>query len=369
MKKKIYFIASIYDPIYLFLTPYLEDLGNDYEITIICNLNDTNFPKNNKFNYKHISISRNPDLYNDFKIFIFLIILFLLNRPFRTVTITPKIGLIVTLVSKILFIKNLHFITGQVWQTKIDKFSKFFLKTLDKITGKLSNKIIVDSYPQFKFLKKNKLINDNSIFFNSVSGINKKKFFKRKLGNFTFLQKNNIDNNSFGLIYVGRINYDKGISDLIHIYLKLEKKLQKKIFLIIVGQDEINYFKNFSKNFLKTKNIFLIKKNNNINYYLNLCNLFITFSKREGFCQSIIEANAVGLPAIAKNLYNLSSTILNNQTGYLVKDNNHFYKSILKIYYDENLYKKFSKNSYQRIKKEFDQNIFQKKFKSYLLNE
>ena len=207
---------------------------------------------------------------------------------------------------------------------KNNKFSKNFLKTLDKITGKLSNKIIVDSYPQFKFLNENKLISNNSIFFNSVSGINKEKFYKKKYGKFSFLNKHKLDRDSFGLIYVGRINNDKGISDLINTYLKLKKKLHKKIFLIIVGDDEINYFDNFSKNFLKIKNFFFIKKNNNINYYLNLSIFFITFSKREGFCQSIIEANAVGLPAIAKNLYNLSNTILNNKTGYLVNNNNYF---------------------------------------------
>ena len=369
MKKKLYFIASIYDPIFVFLIQYLLDLNRDYEITIVCNLNDTIFPKFSNFHYKHINISRQPDFFNDFKEFLYLFFFFITNRPFKIVSITPKVGLIVTIISKILFIKNLHFITGQVWQNKSNPLSKNMLKILDKITGRLSNKIIVDSHPQYKFLKDNKIINDQSIYFNSVSGINKNKFQKKKIFKSSFLKKNNLTKDSFGLIYVGRINHDKGISDLIDTYLKLKKKLLQKVFLIIVGEDEVNYFNNFSKNFLKVKNIFLIKKNNNINYYLNLCSLFVTFSNREGFCQSIIEANSVGLPAIAKNLYNLSDTILNNKTGYLVNNNNNFYKLILKLYLDKSLYNKFSHNAYQRIKLEFNQEIFIKKFRSYLLND
>ena len=52
--------------------------------------------------------------------------LIFITRPYKIISITPKVGLIVTIISKILFIKNLHFITGQVWHTKIINFQKTF---------------------------------------------------------------------------------------------------------------------------------------------------------------------------------------------------------------------------------------------------
>ena len=97
-----------------------------------------------------------------------------------------------------------------------------------------------------------------------------------------------------------------------------------------------------------------------------MCDLFVTCSKREGFCQSIIEANAHGLPAIAYNLYNLSETILDKKTGYLAENKSIFIKHILNLYYNRLLYNKFSRNCLRRCKFDFNQNIFIKKFRSIL---
>ena len=60
-----------------------------------------------------------------------------------------------------------------------------------------------------------------------------------------FKNKYNLSKDSFGLIYVGRINKDKGITDLINIYISLRKTFKNKIFLILVGEDEINFSRIF----------------------------------------------------------------------------------------------------------------------------
>lgn len=366
MKKKIYFIATIYDPIHIFLKPYINNLQNEYEIIIICNLENNFFKKSKYFKYIHLNLPRNPNFVLDTVSFFRLIIIFIFNRPYKIISITPKSGFLCTLISRILFIDNIHFITGQVWQTNTKILYRKFLKFIDKIIGNFSHKVIVDSKPQYKYLFKNKIVNHRANFFNSVSGIDlqsiKKNNFKKEL----FKKGYNIHKNSFGLIYVGRINHDKGINDLIEIYLNLKKKLKNKIYLIIVGEDEINFFRQNLSSILKKNQIFYFQKSDNINYYLNLCDLFVTCSKREGFCQSIIEANAHGLPAIAYNLYNLSETILDKKTGYLAENKSIFIKHILNLYYNRLLYNKFSRNCLRRCKFDFNQNIFIKKFRSIL---
>lgn len=368
MKKKIYFIATVYDPIHIFLGPYLNDLSLDYEITIICNLKRNIFAKSKKYKYCDLKISRNPNIISDLISFSFLFYLLAFRRPYKIISITPKAGFFCTIISRLLFIDNLHFITGQVWQNKKNFISKNFFKIIDSITGNFSNKIIVDSRPQYENLRDKNMINKNALFFNSVSGINFKKFYKNNKFKINFKLKSKLTKDSFGLIYVGRINKDKGIYDLLSIYINLRKILKNNIFLIIVGEDEINFFKKFSATFLKNNKIFYYKKNNNINYYLNLCDLFITCSVREGFCQSIIEANSVGLPAIANDLHNLTDTIINKKTGYLMKNTTLFTKQIVSLYSNKYLYKKLSNNCLRRSKMEFNQSLFLKKFRLFLLN-
>ena len=368
MKKKIYFVATVYDPIHIFLGPYLKDLYLDYDISVICNLKKNIFTKSKDYKYYDLNISRKPNIMSDTTSFFFLLYLFIFKRPYKIISITPKAGFICTILSRLLFIDNLHFMTGQVWQNKKNIISRTFFKLIDGFTGHLSNKIIVDSRPQYKTLLNNNLINKKAVYFNSVSGINFNKFFKNNNFKNSFKSKFNLSKDSFGLIYVGRINKDKGISNLIKIYLNLRKRLKDNIFLILVGEDEINYFKNTPLSFFEKNKIFYYKKNNNINFFLNICDLFITCSEREGFCQSIIEANTVGLPAVANNLNNLSETIIDKKTGYLIKNHNLFVKQILSIYYDKSLYKKLSTNCVKRSKLEFNQSIFLKKLRLLLFS-
>ena len=251
MKKKIYFIATVYDPIHIFLGPYLKDLILEYDLYIICNLKKNIFTKSNEYKYYNLNISRKPNIFNDLTSFFFLFFLFIFKRPYKVISITPKAGFFCTILSRLLFIENLHFITGQVWQNKKNFITKTFYKTIDGFIGRFSNKIIVDSRPQYKTLLNNSLINKKAIFFNSVSGINFGKFYKNNYYKKSFKNKYNLSKDSFGLIYVGRINKDKGITDLINIYISLRKTFKNKIFLILVGEDEINFFKNISSSTLK----------------------------------------------------------------------------------------------------------------------
>lgn len=368
MKKKIYFVATVYDPIYIFLKPYLNSLSKEYEVSIICNLKNNSFPKFNKFEYINLYILRKPNILIDVSTFITLLILFLSKRPYKLISITPKAGFFCTILSKLLLIKNLHFVTGQIWENKTNIFKRSFLKTIDKFICRASDKIIVDSRPQYKYLLNQKIINDNAVYFNSVSGIDSSKFFKNLNYKYQFKSKFRLTNNSFGLIYVGRVNRDKGIKNLLKIYENIKKILKNNIFLVIVGEDEINLFKKISNSYLRKNNIFYFKKTDDINYYLNVCDLFVTCSNREGFCQSIIEANALGLPAIAYKLYNLNETIIDTKTGYLVENDYSFKKKILFLYNNKIQYKKFSNNCIRRNRFKYDTKNFINKFNFFLFN-
>tara|TARA_B100000900_G_scaffold116311_1_gene97930 strand:- start:9338 stop:10510 length:1173 start_codon:yes stop_codon:yes gene_type:complete len=64
----------------------------------------------------------------------------------------------------------------------------------------------------------------------------------------------------------------------------------------------------------------------NINHndvYTHYCNsdLYIQYSHEEGFCNSVLEAQATGIPCIVSNSSGLIENIINNKTGWVVQKN------------------------------------------------
>ena len=74
----------------------------------------------------------------------------------------------------------------------------------------------------------------------SVGGVDTKKF-KYNEKNRIIRKKLNISKKDFIFFYLGRINKDKGIIDLISAFNKIKKY---KTFLLIVGPIEDNHIKN-----------------------------------------------------------------------------------------------------------------------------
>ena len=129
-----------------FLIDHLYELNNKYkklDIYVISNLKNTNH-RNNSFIYKNIRFSRKISLINDLISIIKLFILLKKIQPRLIISISPKVGLLTAINSKILKIKNIHYITGQVWANK-KGIKKWILKNVDKFTYKNTFRCLCDS--------------------------------------------------------------------------------------------------------------------------------------------------------------------------------------------------------------------------------
>ena len=236
------------------------------------------------------------------------------------VSITPKSGLISAIVGFVLNIKiRIHIFTGQVWTNKKNFFIKNLLFSFDKLIAKLSTNLLIDSQSQKNFLIKSGIIKNKKkakvIFNGSICGVNTEIFIKNAYNKNKIRNKLKIDKKSIVLIYVGRINREKGILNLLNIFSQLYL-LKKNIYLILVGSDEIgikNILKNY--NFIKKK-IKIIKHSKNVQVYLQSSDIFCFPSEREGFGLSVIEASSCELPIICSDIYGLRDSMYHNLTGY-----------------------------------------------------
>ncbi|MDA9210898.1 glycosyltransferase [Methylophilaceae bacterium] len=365
-RKSICFIATAEFAVSAFLVSHLKELSKYYDLTVIVNLKNPKFLIDQKLDIKLINInfSRKISIFLDCLSFVQLTYLFLIKRYDAVHSITPKAGLLAMTASFLTFIPiRVHCFTGQVWVTK-SGLSRLLLKLIDKVVGILSTQNIVDSKSQYKFLvKENVLKKDKSLVFGSgsVSGIDLLKFKPNKKVKVKLRNKLKIPSASFVFIFLGRLNSDKGIYDLIHSFKSADLK---SAYLLLIGPDEENISTKFKSNH---SNIIFSGATSSPQDYLAASDVLCLPSYREGFGNVVIEAAASGLPSIVSNIYGLSDAIIRNNTGlaHEPKDLKEITRLMIAVFNDRKLVANLGKAAQKRAISEFDSKILVKHWKDF----
>lgn len=140
-------------------------------------------------------------------------------------------------------------------------------------------------------------------------------FIKAKINKY----KLNLPTNKLKILWVGRLNREKGADDLIEIIKSVNSDQNNSVFWTIVGVGE--YHNKFES---------LVKISNNIkllgyveNRYLPSiymrCDIFLSTSKFETFPYTFLEAQSFGLPIISFNIHGCNEIIKNGLNGLLVQ--------------------------------------------------
>ena len=369
MKKKqtIALIAITASTINSFMLRHIEILSKDYNLLIFCN--DTSLirkkiPKNVLM--ININFKRQLNLIFDFVSFLSLLYFLVKYRPHLTISITPKAGLITAISSFIARVSyRIHYFTGQTWVTK-KGFVRFIYKISDRIIFKLSHHVLMDSSSQKKFLISNNIIShDRStvLLHGSVGGVNTKKFKYKKTTRDLLRKKLQISKNDFTFLYLGRMNRDKGIIDLIKAFQKI--KNFHNIILVLVGPIEDEYIKNFIK---KNKKVIYVGETLNPEKWFSMADILCLPSYREGFGSVVIEAGSCNLPTLGSNIYGITDAIVKDQTGFLHKAGSisDIKKKMLLVIKNRKLLKKYGKRARKRVEKKFEENLISEKFLEFI---
>ena len=168
----------------------------------------------------------------------------------------------------------------------------------------------------------------------------------------------------YDAVYLGRLNYSKGIFELIDIWKKVTNKIRKaKLAIIGEGSYEIK------KALLKTIND--NKLNNNIIYlgYLSDKNAFsviksskllVNPSHEEGFGLIILQAIACNIPVISWNLASYKYTFEDYLITIKEGDISAFSNSVIKLLNNKEQRNHISKRAFEFVKKYDWKNVLQK---------
>ena len=365
--KSICVVATVSSFIKSFMLKDLQSLSQHFAITIITS-DDLDFQK--EFNLKCISkkihIPRKISFWLDIQALFYLLVYFRKNKFDIVLSVTPKAGLLAMMASFISRIKiRVHFFTGQVWANKTG-FKRAFLKKIDWLVSFLTTNILVVGTGQKQFLIEQKVITEHKsqLMFHSL---NISQFCKKQATRQSLLAKYHLNNNHIILMFLGRINKDKGILELIKIIPDLLKD-NKKLIFFIVGEDEGD-INNQLAEFKKIDRVFILGKTNEPEKILNLADVLILPSHREGCSFTPFEAAAMKIPAIVSDIYGMQDTVIDRQTGLKHKtgDIADIKEKYLTLINDQTLTKELGNNAYNRVKVVFNPKNTSALFVDYFL--
>ena len=371
--KKIVFVVSTPYTAKAFLENQFEKLSEYYEIHLIANLNeeeirDYNHP--NLTSIKHIQIERKISIVKDIQALWQTTTYFKQNKFDAVICFTPKAGLIGITASWLARIKNrIHFFTGQVWHTKKGIF-KIFLKLLDKIVVTFSTKIIVDGKPQQDYLIENNIISkQNSITLGkgTISGIDINRFTPKPEVRIPQRDLLGYVESDFVFLFLGRLNKDKGIFDLVTAFNKLQEKYPN-VKLLLVGQDEEDIENKIKKGSYINDSIQFYGLTHESENILQAVEVFCLPSHREAFGLSIIEASACGVPVICSDTYGLDDSVVNEVTGLRHKthDSESIFDAMETLYLHEDKRNTFGENGREYVVNHFSKDTITNLWASYL---
>ena len=366
-KTKIFLISNTSNFFNVFMLNHIKVLSKKYNL-FICSENSKKLKKKVPKNVSLININfkRGISFYEDIISFFSILFIFLKHRPDLSISFTPKVGLIVSISSFITRIPNrYHWFTGQIWANS-KGFKRTFYKFTDKLIFILSHHVFVDGISQKDFLLKEKIIEKkkSTVFHKgSICGVNISKFSLKKQNRIKLRKHYLIDNNTFIFLYLGRINKDKGIIELINAFNKIYSA--HNVLLILVGSLEDLKLTELIKN---NKKIKYFNFTNKPEKWYSLSDILCLPSHREGFGNVVIEAASCGIPSLCSNIYGLKDAIINKKTGFFHKvgHTTDIKKKMLYVIRNKKLVKKYGISARKRVIRDFEQSLITKKFLKFI---
>lgn len=369
MKKKISIIVTVPLSLETWLKGQPRYLSNYYDIELI-----TSYSKSIERirSYENVTITlvdftRQINPLKDLKILMTLWRHFLLTKPDMVYSITPKAGLLGMIAAWLARVPvRLHLIVGLAYFGSVGK-RRFLLKSIEKITYWFATNLYANSLnlPDIiaKELTSKKV---NVIGYGSVNGVDTE-FFQDTM---TLEKKSalrhslNIPDESFLLLFTGRIVSDKGVNELISAYDTLSKTYPN-IHLLLVGDYETYLDPIQAHTQMLIQNhprIHAVAFQSDIRPYFCIADLLILPSYREGLPNVLIEAGSCGVPLVATNINGCNEVIIEKENGLLIspKSAQSLSDAIELLVNDHALYGKLKTNARLSILNRYDQHFYWK---------
>jgi glycosyltransferase involved in cell wall biosynthesis len=326
-QKKIVVVSAAPETIISFMFSHLLALRDVYSVSAVCGGAKNIAPqmKVRNVNYIEIPIARKVSPMKDLVSLVKLICLFRAEKFTLVHSITPKAGLLSMLAAWICKVPiRVHIFTGQVWVTR-SGFSRWYLKSCDRLIAALATSLLADSPSQKQFLVDEGIASDQDIEVlgdGSICGVDAIRFKPNNDSKIRVRTQLGVPVDGVLALFLGRLKKDKGVLDLALAFGDARYSLNN-LYLLFVGPDEDN-LKNQILELVACKRNYVrfVGSVNNPEDFLSAADFLCLPSYREGFGLVTIEAAAAGIPTLASRIYGITDAIVDGVTGILHEPGN-----------------------------------------------
>lgn len=265
-----------------------------------------------------VAIERKIALWRDLQALWQIVVLFRRHRFKLVHSVTPKAGLLAMMGAFLAGIDiRIHTFTGQVWATR-HGVARLLLKSLDKLIARLATFALADSPSQRQFLLDEGVVTASGsgvLVQGSISGVDTMRFCPDAQARQRLREELNITESDTLFLFLGRLNRDKGVLDLAVAFSGMENE---RVHLLFVGPDE----EELGPQLMRLsgggeKRVHFVGYAEKPQEYMAAADVLCLPSYREGFGNVVIEAAAVGIPAIGSRIYGVVDAIQEQVSGLL----------------------------------------------------
>ncbi len=323
--KKICFVTTIYGTYFSFLHNYSNDLhDNGWDVSLICCPEEGIEEKLPSFVHFHpVEMKRGVD-------FSALKVVRQMKKIFREQQFdiiqysTPNASLYASMASKRLPAVSLYCQWG-IRYMGFSGWKRALFKMFEKITCRNSDFVEAESHNIRSFSLSERLYGEDKscvIWNGSASGVDLTKFDASKKEEWRREIRNryNLSEDDTVFAFAARLTKDKGLNELLEAFLSLEKQHDSIKMLVMGGRDDTDPIdRDLLAQAQASSKITFTGNVPDVERYYAASDVFVAPSYREGFGLVVIEAEAMGLPAIVSDVPGQVDAIVEGKTGISCK--------------------------------------------------
>ena len=326
MKNKIIRVSTVASSLYILLRGQLKFMSDYYEVIAASTYSKMleYVGVNEGVRIKGIELTRKITLGKDIKALCEMYLFLRKEKPLIVHTHSPKagtVGMIAAWLARVPI--RLHTVAGLPLMETVG-FKRKLLSMVEKMTYMFATKVYPNSYGLKDFIIEEKLCSPKKIHVIGVGSSNgiDTNYFNPKLfsdSDKTILkEKLLIKEKDFIFVFLGRVVRDKGINELIYAFKNLNRRNSK---LLIVGpyESELSPLLHETKDEIeRNENIIHVGYQEDVRPYLAISDILVFPSYREGFPNAVMQAVAMGLPAIVTDINGCNEIIKEKENGIII---------------------------------------------------
>jgi glycosyltransferase involved in cell wall biosynthesis len=318
--KKLCYVATIPAVVHAFLRAHIQAATENYEVTVVCNSTDKHLLDGLDARLILLPIERKPSPWRDLVTLLQLFMLFRRERFDIVHSIMPKTGLLAMLAAWIAIVPvRIHIFTGQVWITK-HGVKRILLKWFDKLIGVFATCVLADSPSQRDFLVNEGVLPPAKVQVigaGSICGVDTKRFYPNAEARRTVRKDLGIALDAKVILFVGRLNRDKGMLDLAAAFDTIAGCYPDAVLLLVGAEEDVPFSRIQEICKAGRNRLHYVRFTPAPERYMAAADIFCLPSYREGFGMTMIEAAACGVPAVASRIYGITDAVEEGKTGLL----------------------------------------------------